>query len=90
MIYQLTIVTKSSLKDEARKKLLDGVISSFGKAKVKETDLGQKPLAYPIRHEVSGNYAIFDIESEENVPADFEKKLFANEDILRHLFLRIK
>lgn len=90
MTYQLTIVTKSSLKDEARKKLLDGVLSSFGKAKVKDTNIGQKPLAYPIRHEVSGYYVIYDIESEQNVPADFEKKLFANEDILRHLFLRVK
>lgn len=89
MTYQLTIVTKSSLKEDARKKLLDGVLSPFGKAKIKDNDLGQKPLAYPIRHEVSGNFVIYDIESEEVVPADFEKKILNNEDILRHLFLRI-
>ena len=90
MTYNLTLVLRSSLKEDQRKKLIEGIKESFDKAKVTEKEIGQKPLAYPIDKEVSGYFITLNAESEEVISKDFEKKLFSNENILRHLFLRTK
>jgi ribosomal protein S6 len=90
MTYQLTVVFKSTLKEADRKKLVENIEKEFGKSKVAISELGQKPLAYPIKKEVSGYYVTFKAEGEDKVSNEFEKKLFTNENILRHLFLRIK
>ena len=56
MTYNLTLILKSDLKDADRKKEVTKIKDSFGKAKVKENDWGQKPLAYPIEKQVSGYF----------------------------------
>lgn len=88
MTYNLTLVLRSTLKEGDRKKLVDGIKDSFGKAKVTEKEWGQKPLSYPIDKEVSGYFVNIVAEPEEVISKDFEKKLFSNDNILRHLFLR--
>lgn len=89
MTYNLTLVLRSTLKDADRKKLVDSVKDGFGKAKVTEKEWGQKALAYPIEKEVSGYFVSLNAEQEEVVSKDFEKKLFNNSDVLRHLLLRV-
>lgn len=90
MIYNLTLVLRSSLKDTERKKLLEGIKALIGKAKVVEKEWGQKVLAYPIKKEVSGVFLSWNIDSDSIIPSDFEKKLLNNENVLRHLLLRSK
>ena len=86
--YQLVLVLRESLKEADRKKIVDLVKSSLKDAKIgKEEDWGQKTLAYEIKHENAGYYVSLNIEAE-TIPADFEKRLGTNEDILRHLLLR--
>lgn len=89
MTYNLTLVLKSSLKEAERKKLIESIKTLVGKAKIKETEWGQKALSYPIKKEASGFYLNWAVESEEVIPADFEKKLINNENVLRHLLLRV-
>ena len=89
MIYNLTLVLKSSLKDTDRKKLIDNLKGLLGKAKVAEKEWGQKVLAYPIKKEVSGVFLNWNIDSDSVIPSDFEKKLLNNDSILRHLLLRV-
>lgn len=88
MVYQLILVLKSSLKEVEQKKLVEAIKSQLAKAKISEKSWGQKALAYPIKKEVSGLYLNWNIETDSIVPADFEKKLYNNENILRHLLLR--
>jgi len=89
--YQLVLVLKTSLSDSERKKLLDLVKSWLKDAKiVKEEEWGQKPLSYKIKRETEGFYLNYWLESEASIPLDFEKKLFAQEDVLRHLLIRSK
>lgn len=90
MNYDLTLVLKSDLKDADRKKLIGKVKDDFGKSKINENDWGQKPLAYPIEKQISGYYVNMTVETEEVVAKDFEKKLYSNNNILRHLLLRSK
>ena len=88
MVYQLILVLRSSLKEAEQKKLLEGIKSLLGKAKITEKIWGQKALAYPIKKEVSGLFLNWNIEAEAVVPPDFEKKLINNDNVLRHLLLR--
>ena len=88
--YQLVLVLKTSLTDANRKKFLETVKGWFGGAKIaKEEEWGEKTLAYGIRHEKTGFYLNFLLESAK-LPVDLEKKLFASENVLRHLVIREK
>lgn len=90
-LYELVLVLKSSLSDKDRAKFLDMVKGWMKDVKVaKEESWGQKPLAYKIQKEVSGYYHKMDLETDAVIPADFEKRLVMNENVLRHLLLRRK
>lgn len=88
--YELVLVLKTSLSEAQRKKVIDTFKSWLKDAKfTKEEEWGQKALAYPISKEVSGYYVDFVVELE-NIPSDFEKRVQTNEDVLRHLLVRVK
>jgi len=88
--YQLVLVLKTSITEANRKKFVETVKGWLGTAKVaKEEEWGEKVLAYEIKHEKSGFYLNFLLELAK-IPADFEKKLFASENVLRHLVIKEK
>lgn len=90
-IYDLVLVFKSSLAEDKRKKLVDTITGFANGAKVtKNEEWGSKPLSYPIKKELSGHYVYVTLESEEGVPTDFEKRILAQDDVLRHLLVRKK
>ena|ERR1035437_3215929 len=87
--YQLVLVLKASLSEVQRKKLLETIKSWLKDVKVaKEEEWGQKPLSYSIKREASGFYLNYQLEAKDSFPLDFEKKLVAQDDVLRHLLLR--
>jgi small subunit ribosomal protein S6 len=89
--YQLVLVLRPNLADGQKKKITDAVKSWLKDVKItKDEDWGKKTLAYTIKHETAGNYLNFVIEAKDSLPEDLEKKIVANEDILRHLVLRRK
>ncbi len=89
--YQLILVLKSSLSEANRKKLLETVKAYLKGAKFsKEEDLGEKVLSYKIKRENMGFYVNYLFELKDELAKDLEKKLVANDDILRHLLLRTK
>lgn len=90
-LYDLVLVLRSSLSDDKRKKLVDTVMDFAKNVKVTKTEnWGSKPLSYPIKKELSGFYVFMNLESEEGVPTDFEKRILAQTDVLRHLLVRTK
>lgn len=89
--YELVLVLKSSLSEDKRKKVLDTIKGWFKDAKIaKEDNWGLKALSYRIKKETSGFFSVLSLEAKEAIPADFEKKLLAVEDVLRHLLIRKK
>jgi len=88
MIYNLTLILKSDLKEEDRKKIVKEITESFGKAKITEKDWGEKALSYTIEKQNSGFYVSIKAETEEVIAKDFEKALYNDKKILRHLLLR--
>lgn len=90
-LYDLVIVTRPSLSDAQKKKLLDSVKDFLKGVKVaKEEDWGQKPLAYKIKRELAGVYHLFKLETDASVPQGLEKRLVNDENIIRHLLIRTK
>ena len=90
-LYELVLVMRPSLSEDDRKKLLEQVKSFLKDVKVaKEETWGQKPLAYKIRRELAGIYHLMHLETETGVEKGFEKRLQANDNILRFLLLRKK
>lgn len=89
-LYDVVLILKSSLNEVQRKKLLDTVKEWLKGVKIaKEETWGQKALSYPIKKEISGFYHFMSLEGE-TIPSDLEKKMLANENIIRHLVVRRK
>lgn len=85
--YQVVLVIKTGSED-ARKKVMGWAKDLLKGLKVtKEEDLGSKALTYKIKHELSGHFYNLLVEAEK-MPADFERKLMENSEVLRHLVLR--
>lgn len=88
--YQLVLVLKTSLSEANRKKLIETVKSYLKDAKfTKEEDWGEKVLSYTIKREIKGFYSNFLFELKSDLTSDFEKKINASDNILRHLLLRV-
>lgn len=88
--YELVLVLRPTLKEADKKKIIDAIKGWIGVLKItKEDDMGTKVLSYPIKKETSGLYLSLELEGE-NVPLDLEKRITANDNIIRHLLLRTK
>lgn len=88
MTYNLTLILKPDIKEADRAKLIKEISDSFGKAKITEKEWGEKALSYTIEKQKSGYYISINAETEEVVAKDFEKSLYNDKRILRHLLLR--
>jgi len=75
------------------KKAVDNLVAEVKKnaGEVKNdklTELGEKKFAYKIKKEQSGNYIVWEFESDK-VSLDLEAKLRINDNVLRHLLVRV-
>lgn len=87
--YELVLVLSSSLTEANRKKLLETVKSWLKDVKItKEDDWGSKALKYAIKKELTGHYFDMILETPNAIPADFEKRVLSENNILRHLLVR--
>lgn len=89
--YEIMFIVKSTMEDDEIKKNADVVKSLIsGDSKVLEfKDLGKKKLAYPINKEVGGNYFLMIVEASHDVISEFDRKIKINENIIRHLILKL-
>jgi small subunit ribosomal protein S6 len=89
--YQLVLVLRKSLSEANRKKLLETIKGLLTGAKFTKVDeWGEKTLAYVIKKESSAFFVNVLFETKEELTKDFEKKLMATDDVIRHLLLRSK
>ncbi|MEK7517784.1 MAG: 30S ribosomal protein S6 [Patescibacteria group bacterium] len=88
--YELVLILKKSLSETQQKKIVEAIKGLLKGANfLKESELGQKTLSYPIKRETVGIYFdwVFDMQL---IPSELEKKLLEDEGILRHLLIRRK
>ncbi len=87
--YKLIVVLKGDIAKDKKKKMLESIETWAGAKDTKIKELGEKKLAYTIKREKKGDYVAMEFGSE-NIAVDFEKRLINQDDILRHLMIRVK
>ena len=89
--YQLVLVLRTSLTEANRKKFLETAKSWIKGAKfTTEEDWGEKVLSYQIKRETAGFYVNYIFELKEELAKDLDKRIVANDGVLRHLLLKVK
>lgn len=91
--YEIMFIVKSTLEEDAIKKVSDELQKLINKkpSKVIEfKEMGRKKLAYPIKKEISGYYYVMTVEADHETLAEFDRKVSINENVLRHLIIKIE
>lgn len=88
--YEVTIVIKSDLDDEARNALIDRVAEWLtpdddNANKPVINHWGRRTLAYPIRDHKEGYYVLYEARMEPDAINAVEREILYLDDILRHL-----
>lgn len=90
--YELAFVIRPDLEDEAFDAVTEkvaGYIQATG-GEVTKTDVwGRRRLAYPIRKYVEGYYVLMQAQMNANALTELERNLRLNEDVMRHLVVRL-
>lgn len=90
--YEVMFIVKSANESAEIKKTADAMKSIVTENKgkvVKFDELGEKKLAYPIKKEISGYYYVMVVEAENTAISELDRKSLINENILRHLIVRL-
>ena len=91
--YEIMFIVKATMEEDAIKKTSEDVQKLINKklSKVIEfKEMGRKKLAYPIKKEVSGYYFVMTVEADHETIAEFDRKVSINENILRHLIIKLE
>lgn len=74
-------------KEEVLAKVEKILVAAKGKVEKKE-EWGKKSLAYPIKKMAEGDYHFWEVALPESAPAEIDKKMRLEEQVLRYLLLR--
>ena len=91
--YEIMFIVKSTLDEETIKKTSEDLqkLINIKPCKVVEfKEMGRKKLAYPIKKEVSGYYFVMNVEATHETLAEFDRKVTINENVLRHLIIKVE
>ena len=91
--YEIMFIVKSTLEETALSNItkeVQGLINDGNSKVIEFKDMGRKKLAYPIKKEISGFYYLINAEASNETIQEFDRKLRINENILRHLILKIE
>ncbi|MCX6726063.1 MAG: 30S ribosomal protein S6 [Candidatus Shapirobacteria bacterium] len=89
--YELTLILDPDLTSEKQKNLLEKFkkLIEDGKGKLNnEEDWGKKEFAYPINKKKMGAYFLWEVKTSAVNIQQIDKKLKAEEDIMRHLIIK--
>ena len=84
----MVLLLKPDLKKEARDKMFVEIKKWLGEiSDDKVESLGERKLAYPIKHERRGEFSVLAFTAA-TIDADLNKKLLIRDEILRHLLIK--
>jgi small subunit ribosomal protein S6 len=90
--YEILVIVDPRPTDEEVAALLTQLgeqITSLGAEVVKMENWGKRRLAYDIRKQREGTYAVFEVSAEPAMVKEFERQLRLNENVLRFLSTRV-
>ncbi len=91
--YEIMFIVKPDLEETVIKKEADSLKKVLTDKKVKmieEKAMGQRELAYEIKKYKNGYYFLFVVEAPAEATAEFDRLARINENILRHLIVRVE
>lgn len=92
--YEIMFIVKPNLEEAAMKQIVKDMQSVLESNNAKVLDLkemGQRDLAYEINKYKTGYYFLFTIETEDlTATKEFDRLSLINENILRHLIVRVE
>ena len=90
--YEIMFIVKTTMESDKIKGTIDAMkkIITDGKGKIVDTkEMGEKKLAYPIKKELTGYYYVLKVEASTDVIAEFDRRASIDENILRHLIIKL-
>ena len=91
--YEIMFIVKATIDENEIKKTSEDLqkLINNKKSKVIEfKEMGRKKLAYPINKELSGFYYVIKAETDHETIKEFDRKVSINENVLRHLIIKIE
>ena len=91
--YEIMFIVKATMEEDQIKKTAEEtkkLINGKGSKVIEFKEMGRKKLAYPIKKEVSGYYYVMNVETDHATIAEFDRKVRINENILRHLIIKME
>ncbi len=90
--YEILVIVDPRPSDEEVTALLEQLseqVKTLGAEVTKVDNWGKRRLAYDIRKQREGTYAVFEISAEPATVKEFERQLRLNENVLRFLSTRV-
>ena len=90
--YEILVIVDPSPTDEEIAALLTQLgeqLKTLGAEVTKVDNWGKRRLAYDIRKQREGTYAVFEVSAEPSMVKEFERQLRLNENVLRFLSTRV-
>ena len=91
--YEVMFIVKANMEEDQIKKEAESVkklVNGKGSKVIEFKEMGRKKLAYPINKEVSGYYYVMTVETDNDNIAEFDRKVRINENILRHIIIKME
>ena len=90
--YEIMYIVKATIDSDLITKTGDNFKNLFNdkNSKILEfKSLGEKKFAYPIKKETNGYYFLLVVESSPEVIKEFERKSLIDDNLLRHLIIKL-
>ena len=90
--YEMMFIVKATMESENVKATAENmkkVVTDLKGNVVEYKELGEKKLAYPIKKELNGYYFVMQFEASKEAEAELSRKAGLDENILRHLIVRL-
>ena len=90
--YEMMFIVKATMEAEQVKATAENVKKNAEGKHSKVVDykeLGEKKLAYPIKKELNGYYFVMQMESSKEAVAELDRKTALDENVIRHLIVKL-
>ncbi len=91
--YELMFVVRPTLEEEGTLALLTNIKNILNEQKVNivsEKNMGRRELAYEVKGFKNGNYFLLNVEATPEAVKEFDRVANINEDIIRHIVVKVE
>ena len=89
--YEIMFILKTNEEEAIKREVseLKAIITNLKGEITNEKEMGNKKLAYPIKKELNGYYYVINCDANSEIIAEFDRKARINENVIRHLIIRL-